>query len=777
MSRITPSPRNTTEMSSVEPQYMPMKEKVFTALEKSQSVNATKILHAMSENMSDCLLSGASTPPNDTLNPESGTDGDVVKFKQTLLRELLHYFKNKRESFKKKRKRRSSDPDAALYKNLKPEAQKKGDTCTVPVFRPTTAQFKSFRRLMQAIEPYGRESGLVKVIPPDEWLEAQPTYMLDRLKATRIKKPITQMFTGHQGVFQQFNVESSKVYTVPMWQQLCESFEEAALRASHRHSFSHLDFTYEPSAVYKASQRCDTEGNASQQDSAVKSETSRASTVTPADSEMNLESPINGAAASAPGACVKSEYQRRKEQFEEKAAKEIRAVDWEKITGNRTCFSAEFCQELERFYWRNISFYKPTYGADLKGTLFGLDWDDAWNITKLDNLLRDVLHKSIPGVNSPYLYFGMFLATFAWHLEDMDLFSINYLHFGSPKQWYVIPQAHRLRFENLCRRLYGPEAMKCPQFLRHKSCLLSPKVLASHSIPVLKTVHYPGEIMITFPYGYHSGYNLGFNCAESLNFALDSWLKIASQAGHCHCVNHSVQIDVDRILQTAKPGKVSKQAKPSPIPKAKEIAPPRCQLCAEVALQSGEPLVEFESDVKASVVRYAHRLCVEAIPETAMSDSGGRAVGLDLVPNARRKLKCFICKNIPVSRLPSPYNKWTACIQCCKGKCARSFHPLCAQRSGLKLELSPGGKPEFVCPKCDPDVVKAIQSEKGEKHLASLKAAAASGVPVDVSVRWRAGNCYVGKLVSVDMESQTCEVTFDDDDDVYSVPCRDVSLN
>lgn len=92
----------------------------------------------------------------------------------------------------------------------------------------------------------------------------------------------------------------------------------------------------------------------------------------------------------------------------------------------------------------------------------------------------------IDGVNTAYLYFGMWKTTFAWHTEDMDLYSINYLHFGAPKTWYAIPPQHGRKFEKVAKEYFADSHKSCNAFLRHKMTLISPQILKKRGIPVNK---------------------------------------------------------------------------------------------------------------------------------------------------------------------------------------------------------------------------------------------------------------------------------------------------
>lgn len=74
-------------------------------------------------------------------------------------------------------------------------------------------------------------------------------------------------------------------------------------------------------------------------------------------------------------------------------------------------YTPDTIAELERQYWRTLTYSEPLYGADLTGTLMDdvvFTKGDNWNINRLGgqgNLLNTI-PKPIAGVNRPYLYFG-----------------------------------------------------------------------------------------------------------------------------------------------------------------------------------------------------------------------------------------------------------------------------------------------------------------------------------------------------------------------------------
>lgn len=162
---------------------------------------------------------------------------------------------------------------------------------------------------------------------------------------------------------------------------------------------------------------------------------------------------------------------------------------------------------------------------------------------------------SIDGVNTAYLYFGMWKTTFAWHTEDMDLYSINYLHFGAPKTWYAVPPEHGRKLEKLANSCFPASFKTCEAYLRHKMTLISPPILKQHNIPFDKITQEQNEIMITFPFGYHAGFNHGFNCAESTNFAMPRWIEYGKRATQCYCSSDMVKISMDTFVKRFQPEK------------------------------------------------------------------------------------------------------------------------------------------------------------------------------------------------------------------------------
>lgn len=68
-----------------------------------------------------------------------------------------------------------------------------------------------------------------------------------------------------------------------------------------------------------------------------------------------------------------------------------------------------------------------------------------WVRGPLQDTILQLLKSNLPGITSPMLYAGMWRSMFAFHVEDVNLYSINYLHRGDPKSWYCVPPDARKR--------------------------------------------------------------------------------------------------------------------------------------------------------------------------------------------------------------------------------------------------------------------------------------------------------------------------------------------
>lgn len=59
-------------------------------------------------------------------------------------------------------------------------------------------------------------------------------------------------------------------------------------------------------------------------------------------------------------------------------------------------------------------------------------------------------------------------------------------------------------------------------------------------------------MIVTFPLGYHAGFNNGFNCAEAVNFAMPRWINYGKRAKPCKCAD-GVHISMDTFVQRYQP--------------------------------------------------------------------------------------------------------------------------------------------------------------------------------------------------------------------------------
>lgn len=503
----------------------------------------------------------------------------------------------------------------------------------------------------------------------------------DLIRDARIKNPITQHISGASGTYRLQNVEKQKTYNIQEWHHLCNRSE------------------HQPPAP-RGCRRTDVE-------------------------KPKIKEKSHSSALSANLSTDSNRSQAKQIFFPLETHEPLGSV----TNFDDSQFTPERCGDLERIYWKTITYNNPLYGADMLGSLFANNFE-IWNVANLENKLNELPLK-IPGVNLAYLYFGMWKSSFAWHLEDIDLYSINYIHFGAPKQWYSISQSDRDKFYSLMSDVWPEEEKNCREFLRHKTFNVSPSFLKNHGIKVNKLVHYQNEFVVTFPYGYHAGFNFGYNCAESVNFAFDSWIPIGLKAKRCECISDSVQFNVAQMFAEEKEhedaqiplAKSRTRSKPSQTPsidfnnspslvapptppdsspiishssmdtlqipiaspahKKPRLLSPECVLCQACG---SYPVISSKDNLT-----HAHRICALYIPETYSQvdedDTSGNGVeylaGVTDIPVERWRLRCTYCSQNKRGR-PKNQGFTGACIECAFPSCSRAFHATCIYSSGAE---------------------------------------------------------------------------------------------
>ncbi|XP_031475379.1 lysine-specific demethylase REF6 [Nymphaea colorata] len=224
---------------------------------------------------------------------------------------------------------------------------------------------------------------------------------------------------------------------------------------------------------------------------------------------------------------------------------------------------------VESLFWKATADkpFSVEYANDLPGSAFpepgaaGMQDEavgrSAWNMRAVSrsrgSLLR-FMPEEIPGVTSPMVYIAMLFSWFAWHVEDHDLHSLNYLHLGAPKTWYGVPREAAFAFEDVIRAHgYGGELNPLVAFatLGEKTTVMSPEVLVAAGVPCCRLVQNAGEFVVTFPRAYHSGFSHGFNCGEAANIATPEWLTVAKEAAIRRAsINHPPMVSHFQLLYT-----------------------------------------------------------------------------------------------------------------------------------------------------------------------------------------------------------------------------------
>ncbi|CAF1140950.1 unnamed protein product [Adineta steineri] len=211
----------------------------------------------------------------------------------------------------------------------------------------------------------------------------------------------------------------------------------------------------------------------------------------------------------------------------------------------------EISNNFTEYFWltipNNISLYVP----NIDDSLFAKR-ENVFNMTQLPSLLK-YYPKPIPGVTTPFLHIGMWSTSVGLHIDEHDLISLNYLHHGAPKIWYIIHPSSYAKLEELVNELkLFSDISSCLSPLQHKSLLIKPSFLQLHSIEYYYIEQKINELVVIFPGTYHFYFDTGFNLSETVKYALPSWLEFQRRSPRlCSCsISSSINTNLNRRFFT-----------------------------------------------------------------------------------------------------------------------------------------------------------------------------------------------------------------------------------
>ncbi|GKY90390.1 hypothetical protein MPSEU_000013000 [Mayamaea pseudoterrestris] len=202
------------------------------------------------------------------------------------------------------------------------------------------------------------------------------------------------------------------------------------------------------------------------------------------------------------------------------------------------------CNELK------MSQPEPDFGTQ---DYYKETWWNLNNIASAPNCVLKHVKVGITGINVPWMYFGSIFSTFAWHNEDNYLYSVNYHHKGAPKQWYGIPGNTKAAsgVEDVFKRYLSMKMKLIPDLMHHITTMFSPRLFQHDGIPICKTLQYEGEYVVTFPRAFHSGFSLGPNIGEAVNFSPHDWVSYGGLANERYrSFNRPAVFSHDRLAFT-----------------------------------------------------------------------------------------------------------------------------------------------------------------------------------------------------------------------------------